>query len=134
MILGVTGSRDWSSREVIAAAFDEAAADFYDPAYPVVVIEGGAHGADAICRIEATSRGWHVATVKVIWGLGNSAGHIRNDAMVYLGMNADAWLAFVKPCNKKDCLIPEPHDSHGTAGCIKAANTAGIEVRRYDHH
>lgn len=132
MILGVTGSRDWSSREVIAAAFDQAAADF-GPGL-AVVIEGGAHGADALCRIEATSRGWHVATVRAIWGLGKRAGNIRNDAMVYLGRNADAWLAFVNPCIKKDCLIPQPHDSHGAAGCIKAADNAGIAVRRYDHY
>lgn len=134
MILGVTGSRDWASRKAIATAFDEAAADFCDPAYPVVVIEGGAKGADAICRIEATSRGWHAATVRAIWGLGKHAGNIRNDAMVYLGRNADAWLAFVNPCIKKDCIIPQPHDSHGTAGCITAALRAGIEVRRYDHY
>ena len=133
MILGVTGSRTWRSREIIARAFDEAAADFHDPAYPDIVIEGGAQGGDAICRIEANSRGWHVATVRALWGFypGHTAGHVRNDAMTYLGMHADAWLAFISPCAKKDCLLPQPHDSHGTANCTTSARAAGISVREY---
>lgn len=133
MIIGVTGSRTWRSREIIAKALDEALADFGNPAHLNVVIEGGAAGADAICRIEATSRGWHVATMRAIWGFYGQyrAGHIRNDAMTYLGMHADAWLAFANPCEKKDCMIPEPHDSHGTSQCIQSARKAGIEVRTY---
>jgi YspA, cpYpsA-related SLOG family len=133
VIIGVTGSRDWRSREIISRAFDEAFTDFGDPAYPDIIIEGGAGGADAICRIEANSRGWHVATVRAIWGFygPQKAGHIRNDAMIYLGMNADAWLGFINPCIRKDCPLPKPHDSHGTSQCLGSARKAGISVREY---
>jgi hypothetical protein len=132
MIIGVTGSRTWRSREIISRAFDETAADFPDDDSPMIVIEGGAAGADAICRIEATSRGWHVATVRAIWGFyGSPAGHIRNDAMTYLGMNAGRWLGFVNPCTREDCPVPEPHDSHGAAQCLGSARARGIGVREY---
>lgn len=132
VILGVTGSRNWTSREIISGAFDEAAADFAVTFHPDIIIEGGAPGADAISRVEATSRGWHVATIRAIWGLhGKPAGRLRNEAMIYLGLRADAWLAFISPCTKKDCPEPQSHDSHGTADCMARAREAGIEVREY---
>lgn len=133
MIIGVTGSRDWTDRKKISDAFDDAVAARPDDHGPMIVIEGGAPGADTLCRAEANSRGWHAATVKALWGYyGNGAGHIRNDVMIYLGKDADVWLAFINPCIKEDC--PErgkPHDSHGTAGCAERAEAAGITVRRY---
>jgi len=130
VIIGVAASRTWTSRAVISAAYDS----IFDPGDtgPMVVIEGGAQGGDALCRIEADSRGWHVATVRAIWGrYGPGAGHIRNNAMIYLGMNASYWLAFASPCAKGDCRIPKPHDSHGTRQCAAAARLAGITVREY---
>jgi len=128
LIIGVTGSRTWKDRAVIAGAFDALGASG-----PVILIEGGAPGADALCKIEATSRGWHVATVRALWGhYGKSAGHVRNDVMVYLGANAYCWLAFIDQCVSETC--PErdaPHDSHGAASCIERAELAGIMPRRY---
>lgn len=131
MIIGVTGSRDWTSREIIRGAFDEATR-IITPG-PIVIIEGGAKGGDTLCRIEANSRGWHVATVRAIWGFYGSreAGHIRNDAMLHLGAEANYWLAFINPCIKKDCPVPRPHDSHGSRQCASAARLAGIDVREY---
>jgi hypothetical protein len=130
VIIGVTGSRNWTSREIIAGALTDATR-IITPG-PIVVIEGGAKGADAIARIEANSRGWHVATVRAIWGFyGNAAGHIRDAAMLHLGAEANYWLAFINPCIKKDCPVQEPHDSHGAAGCVKHAKASGIEVREY---
>lgn len=133
MIIGVTGSRDWTSRLIIRRAFDETWEGHPDHSSPVVMIEGGAPGADLECKIEANRRGWHTADVHALWGFygRREAGHIRNDAMVYLGMNANYWLAFINPCIKKDCTVPRPHDSHGAAGCVKHAKAAGIDVKEY---
>ena len=134
MIIGVTGSRDWTSREIVAKAFDEAEQgkpDLERGDAPMIVIEGGAAGGDAICRIEANSRGWHVATVRAIWGFYGpvEAGHIRNSAMTYMG--AHIWLAFINPCIKQNCTMPRPHDSHGTTNCIISAVNRGIRVLEY---
>src|SRR6478736_2480682 len=101
MIIGVTGSRTWNNREVITEAFDEAWHDFGDPAYPSVVICGSAGGADGLCKLEALSRGWHPAQMVANWGhYGKAAGYVRDTAMVYLGMNAGCWLAFINECRK----------------------------------
>lgn len=132
MIIGVTGSRDWTSRGIISDAYDEALADFPSKGNLVAVILGKAKGADTLCEFEAISRGWHVAGVRALWGFyGDSSGHIRNDAMIYIGMNAFRWLAFINPCIKADCPVPRPHDSHGAAGCVKHAKAAGLDVREY---
>ncbi len=132
MIIGVTGSRTWVSRERISEAFDDAITDFGDPAYPNVIIVGSAGGADGLCKIEAIHRGWHPAQMMALWGYyGKPAGYVRDTAMVYLGMNASCWLAFINECRDKDCTRKKPHDSHGATITMKAARKAGIEVREY---
>lgn len=96
----------------------------------IVIIEGGAAGADTLCRLEAWSRGWHVATVKALWGFyGNSAGHIRNDAMTTMEPHACA--AFIGKCVKENCPVPKPHDSHGVSDCIGRVKAAGIQLWEY---
>ena len=126
MRIGVTGSRTWKNKGIITAAFDD-----IEVTHPVVIIEGGnPRGADRLCRAEAWSRGWHVATVEALWNYyGKSAGHIRNDVMTTMELHL--WLAFICPCDKKDCPVPAPHDSHGTSGGIDRAKAAGIPVREY---
>lgn len=133
VIIGVTGSRTWKSREMISDAFDEAFHDFGELGYPNIVIEGGAGGADGLCKIEAIRRGWHPAQMPALWGYygKREAGHVRNDAMIYLGMHASCWLAFINSCVQVECLHRKPHDTHGTAQCVKAARKAGIDVREY---
>jgi len=132
MIIGVTGSRTWNNWEMITEAFDKAFHDFGDPAYPNVVIVGSAGGADGMCKAEAIRRGWHPAQMMPLWGhYGKAAGYMRDTAMVYVGMHADCWLAFIDECAKEDCIRKTPHDSHGTAITVKAARKAGIEVREH---
>ena len=134
MILGVTGSRDWKNPKIISDAFDEAWEEHPDHSSPVVLIEGGARGADLECKVEAIRRGWHPASMHALWGFYGSreAGHVRNDAMIYLGATvAHRWLAFINPCIKEGCPVPKPHDSHGTAQCASAARLAGIKVKEY---
>ena len=126
----ITGSRDWTDREKIAKALTELTrtASMYKGS--VVVIEGGAAGADRLCRLEARSRGWHTATVEALWGhYGKSAGHIRNDVMVSLEPHICG--AFIRPCIKKDCPVPVPHDSHGVSDCIDRVKAAGIPLTEY---
>ena len=127
----VTGSRSWTSREKIAKALDEITKTAAMHKGGIVVIEGGAVGADTLCRLEAWSRGWHVATVKALWGsYGNSAGHIRNNAMV-IPMEPHACAAFIGECIKEECPIPGPHDSHGVSDCIDRVKAAGIPLMEY---
>ena len=126
----VTGARTFRNRLVVARAFDDVSRFAAVHGGPVVVIHGGAPGADLLCEVEAHSRGWHTALIRALWPhYGKPAGHIRNDVMVYLG--AHAGCAFLMPCTKKDCPVPQPHDSHGTTNCIERAEAAGIRMEKY---
>jgi hypothetical protein len=127
----VTGSRSLADREKVAAGLTEATATASMYKGGIVIIVGGAVGADTLCRLEAWSRGWHVATVKALWGsYGNSAGHIRNDAMV-TALEPHACAAFIGECIKEECPVPRPHDSHGVSDCIRKARNAGIPLWEY---
>ncbi len=131
----VTGSRDWTDRRIIAGALDDAVRFAPMCEGPIIVIEGGAAGADTLARIAATARGWQVATMKANWNdFGKTAGHIRNNAMVYLMQPAapgDICLAFINACIKKGCPEPQPHDSHGVTHCMTAAKRTGMKVEEY---
>jgi len=129
----VTGARTFKNRLIVAEAFDFVSRFSAIHGGPVVVIHGGAGGADTLCEQEARSRGWHTAVVKALWSsYGNSAGHIRNGVMTYLG--AHEGCAFEMPCTKEDCPDPAPHITHGTANCLEEAVLAGIHMTRWDYN
>lgn len=114
----ITGSRDWTDAEVIAAALWAAATDL--PAYTVTLISGACPtGADRIAEDYARDvLGWTVERHPADWEhLGKRAGFVRNDEMVRAG--ADVCLAFIK------------NDSRGATMTVDLAEAAGIPVRRY---
>ncbi|KIF66257.1 hypothetical protein HY68_36735 [Streptomyces sp. AcH 505] len=57
-----------------------------------------------------------------------TAGHRRNQHMVDL--QPRLCVAFIRPCTRATCRKPQPHDSHGTADCIRRAKKAGLPVLR----
>jgi hypothetical protein len=112
----VTGSRNWSDRQVVAeallAARDSAVVN---GSGQMVLVHGAAPGADSIAAELAARWGWRVEAHPALWSeLGKAAGPIRNSEMVALG--ADVCLAF-----------PLPH-SRGTLDCMRRAEEAGIPV------
>lgn len=58
------------------------------------------------------------------------AGPTRNRYMVSLG--ADECAAFIGRCTSMRCRRPDIHPSHGTLGCAREAENAGIKVTRYE--
>lgn len=117
----VTGSRTWDAPAVVYEALNDVlgAAD-----RPLVVVHGGARGADA------HAAAWARANALVNWPLvseerreadwaryGKRAGIIRNAEMVNAG--ADLCLSFIKG------------NSPGATHCTALAEKAGIEVRRF---
>lgn len=105
------------------------------------------YGADWLCALLAPEFGWEVEAHPAPWtdpcrasckpghratnAAGRefcpAAGEYRNGLMVAAG--AKAVRAFVDPCAKWKCRKPHPHDSHGTAGCVRLARMAGIPVK-----
>ncbi|MCX5000942.1 SLOG family protein [Streptomyces longwoodensis] len=56
------------------------------------------------------------------------AGHRRNQSMV--DEHPLLFVAAPTPCTRPACRTKQPHDSHGTADCIRRAEAAGIPVLR----
>jgi UDP-N-acetylmuramoylalanine-D-glutamate ligase len=86
---------------------------------PMVVIEGGARGADTLARLWAkTNNHVEVNTYPADWkSYGRAAGAIRNKQMLDEG--------------KPDLVVAFPGGS-GTADMVKRAKKAGIEVVEID--
>ncbi len=108
MILCVTGGRDFADRDMVAGNL----AFMHRHVGIELLIEGGAEGADRLCRQWARQHGIPVRTVEADWQLGRVAGPIRNRTM--MAMKPDRLLAF--PGGK------------GTADCCLAADEAGVTV------
>lgn len=114
----VTGSRDWADGWSIASALHGAVAEWFPIAAPVVVVHGGARGADALADSAARAAGWAVEVHRAKWALyGKAAGHLRNQEMVAAG--ADLCLAFIH------------NGSRGATHCAALADAACILVRKY---
>jgi hypothetical protein len=61
------------------------------------------------------------------------AGHARSRRMVArlkASGNGQA-LAIDLPCTKDDCKGREPHNAHGTSGCVTEAEKAGLQVDHF---
>lgn len=111
----VTGSRTWTDADVILAALREHAAGATD----VVVVHGGAAGADRLADQIARERGARVERHPADWARhGRAAGFLRNQKMVRLG--ADVCLAFIH------------NASRGATACADTAQAAGIPTYRYE--
>lgn len=109
----VTGSRDWTDREVIHLALNFL---FSKHGLDIVLVHGDCPtGADAIANEWATRRGLLVERHPADWPAhGSAAGPVRNKAMVQLG--ADICLAFIKD------------KSRGASHCLGLAEKAGMDV------
>lgn len=114
----VTGSRDW----FILAPMLEVMLDLerlrVSDGRRIVLVHGGASGADSMAAGIAAEYGWGVETHRAEWGVyGAAAGPIRNGEMVSAG--ADECIAFLR------------HDrpNRGTLDCVRRARAAGIPVK-----
>lgn len=127
----VTGSRGWSDKQRVYDALNDA----YRTYGPFVLVHGACStGADFIAHE------WYTLAARLVpvqeerfkasWETrGRAAGPERNERMVKAG--AALLLAFLGPCMREHCDQPQPHDSHGTAGCVDLAREAGIEIKEF---
>lgn len=107
-IVLVTGGRDFADAGLVNLALTAIA--------PGMVIEGGATGADRLCREWATAHGVQVLTMEANWAhYGPAAGPRRNSAMVRVAQLCGA------------VVVAFPGGS-GTADCVGKARAAGLVV------
>lgn len=94
MKLLVCGGRDYADAEALDHVLELAFEHHGWTAARVILIEGGARGADRLARQWATANGVHCATVPALWAShGKAAGHQRNAAMLEL-LRPDYCIAF----------------------------------------
>lgn len=106
----VCGDRNWVDASIIRKRLSELDKD-------VLIIVGGARGADSLAFKEALGLGLEVEVVYAEWHIyGRAAGPIRN--LVMLDMKPDLVIAFHDDLSS----------SKGTAHCVKAAVERGIAV------
>lgn len=84
----------------------------------VVIVEGGASGADSMAKRFALENGLEVQEFKPDWArYGRAAGPKRNDAMT----------AYISDCDGK-ALFFWNEESYGTKQCINSARKYGINA------
>jgi predicted Rossmann-fold nucleotide-binding protein len=106
----VCGGRDYDDRDALYAALDSLHAEHGF----MVVIAGGARGADTLAAEWAGDRGIPTQVYMAEWErLGRKAGPIRNQRMLDEG--------------RPDLVVAFPGGT-GTAGMMGIARKAGIEV------
>jgi hypothetical protein len=106
----VCGGRHYSDRETVFAVLDRVACKHPD----LVIIQGGARGADRLAWSWANSRGIETRTFVADWeNQGKAAGTIRNKRMLEVG--------------RPDAVIAFP-GGVGTAHMVRIANAAKLPV------
>jgi hypothetical protein len=112
----VCGDREWTDRELIKEVLSQWKGK------EVVIIEGGARGADNLANECAKELGFKVITVEADWkSYGKAAGPFRNKRM--LAMRPDLVIAFHDDLGK----------SKGTKKCVSQARAMNVEVRIISH-
>ena len=119
----VTGSRGWTDQITIGSALSDAWKRHggTDPLEPMIVVHGGARGADTIADdwVRYMRDEWRLPVSAEVhradWERhGKPAGHIRNAEMVKAGATV--------------CLAFPAGEARGTRGCMALAARAGIPV------
>lgn len=106
----VCGGREFADRRALVAAMNAAVGSHRD----VLVIHGGARGADRLAGLIAASVGIPCEVYEAEWDrYGRSAGHRRNQRMLVEG--------------KPDLVLAAP-GGIGTANMVRIAREAGVAV------
>ena len=114
----VCGGRDWDREEPIRAALSELLE--YQAAQNIMIIHGGARGADTLAGAIGKQMGMAVARVDANWDhYHKAAGAIRNKWMYLL--EPDYVVAFTE----------DYHKSRGTKNMVKLAQSGRAVVRIY---
>lgn len=121
MRIQITGSRDFTSQEIVHDAIVDRMVFPFREGEPVTVVHGGAKGADSLAGEAMRDYSWVTVEVHPAdWDrYGKSAGYRRNAEMIAL--NPDVVLAFKKLGS----------GNKGTQHTIDIANKAGVPVIEY---
>lgn len=96
----VTGSRDWKDHEKVKDDIIQQRHEAISEGTTLLIVEGGALGADRIARDVCKHFGIHYAEVPAMWNeFGKRGGPLRNEVMAAM-FEYDAILAYPLPQSK----------------------------------
>lgn len=108
------GGRDFGQNPVDACTVRLALTKLSEKNGPFIIVNGGAHGADRLCKDWGLSMGYPVITMDAAWdALGKRAGSIRNGWMLE-HVKIDGAVAFP--------------GGIGTADMAKKVRAAGVQL------
>ena len=109
----VCGGRDWDNQTLTAGVLDGFREQYHEKGMPIVIVEGGARGADTLAREYAVKHNIPFEEFAAEWKkYGRAAGPVRNSKMLKSGI---------------DVVIAFP-GGRGTQDTIGKANKMGIRV------
>lgn len=112
----VTGGRDYADASTLWGALDVLRRE--SPHDALIIIQGGAHGADQMAREWCLSRLVPYDNFRADWiAHGSSAGPLRNQRMLDEG--------------KPDLVVAFP-GGRGTADMVRRAEAAGVPVKQFN--
>lgn len=125
----VTGSREWHDRAVMFIVLSTALRDAEDRGLEgrLLVIHGGATGADAMAHAWAETNGLPVP-MRAQWDEhGNAAGPIRNNRMATVArcLQACGW-------DVRCHAFGLRQSQGGTKNCVQALKAMGLEVTKHE--
>lgn len=119
----IAGSRHYVDKKT----FERVVGEHVGPAslhHEIVIVEGGAQGADRLAREYAEGRGLKLDEFRAEWSkYGRAAGPKRNDRMTEWVKENARWPS------EGMALFFWDGESKGTAQCIRSAKKRGIPVR-----
>jgi hypothetical protein len=119
----VCGARDWTDRALLVEVIDQAVTEHGRGQAGVVVIEGGARGADRLAGELARARGWQLEEYPADWHReGRAAGPRRN-----------AWMLREGRPERVIAFTDDLATSRGTADLVGRARAAGLPVLVVGH-
>lgn len=109
----VCGGRNWNNATLTSGVLDGFREQYHEKGKPIVIVEGGAQGADRLAREYAIKHDIPFEVYPALWSqFGRAAGPIRNLVMLNTGI---------------DVVIAFP-GGRGTQDTIGKANKMGIRV------
>ena len=117
--VAIVGGRDFNDYPRLRHHVDTMLFNKVQQGYKIVVLDGGARGADALGKQYAQERGYEICTHAADWDRhGKSAGYRRNEAM---SDDADAIIAFWD------------QKSRGTAHMIRYSQSRNKSIRVFTY-
>lgn len=108
----VCGSREFTNYNLLKETCDTFLSDRVEKGYKIVIISGGARGADSLGEQYAKEKGYDLKVVPAQWDkYGKRAGYLRNNKMAEIGNACIAFLTDAE-CKRTKMMVRIARDKH----------------------